>query len=190
MKKNLIVLTMFGTAALIAGCSMVDLASAVTPTSAPAGDFASAADTEAPAEPTATTPPVETPSDEPAAAEPVAPPVPFTIMLAFEADTVCGGAAFEFEYGVDVVDETMLLTQINAAITTIGPYDDSSGAFTATLSGLPGAETYTGVLTTEAADDGVVRVTMSGEYGYGDDAYFCDGGTSSQLFSGTTEVTP
>jgi hypothetical protein len=171
--------------AMLAGCASADFANApsVTPTG-PEKRGLTATPTFTPTTETRQAdPPTETPTPEP-----VALPVPFTIMLSFEADTVCGGAPFEFEYGVDVVDGIILLTQLNAGITTAGPYDAITGAFTASLSGLPGTETYSGTLLAASGAAGGTLVTMTGEYGYGGDANFCGGGTSSQLFAGTAEV--
>jgi hypothetical protein len=73
-------------------------------------------------------------------------PDTFTILLEFGEDTVCGGAPFSYEYQVTISGDTISLLQIYAGITTSDPYTSAAGEFATTLSGMPGTETYAGML--------------------------------------------
>ena len=120
---------------------------------------------------------------------PVVPDV-FTIFLDFEADTVCGGAAFTFEYEVTIEGDDISMNQLNANFISTGSYNRDTGEFTTTLPDMPGTETYTGLISAKFAGAGQTIINMTGNYGYGFDPNYCSGGTSSQDFSGETEVTP
>ena len=108
--------------------------------------------------------------------EPVVVPSSFTLTLIFDDDTTCGFEGFEFDYAVTLDETTITLVQIVNSLTSTGPYDPVTGAFTAIVSGLPGTETYTGTITASAAPDGgtVIRIE-DGLYTYADDPATCQG---------------
>lgn len=115
-------------------------------------------------------------------------PLAYLITLAFEVDTVCGGAPYENEYDVSLTADSITMIQLNAGITTSGPYDPVTGEFTTTATNLPGNETYTGSIDISSGDNGETSVAMNGETGYGNDPNYCSGNTSSQLFSGEASL--
>ena len=132
--------------------------------------------------PTATLAPTETPVSETlsdaadSGPELVDPPSPFTIGLVFEADAVCGYDGFAYDYFVTLSDDSISMLQVAAGITTSGPYDAETGAFTASLGGLPGTEIYTGVISATATIEGGSMVYMTGDYTYTDDPNLpCEG---------------
>ena len=108
--------------------------------------------------------------------EPAAVPSSFTITLVFTDDTTCGFAGFEYAYAVTLDETTITLVQIVNSLTSTGPYDPGTGAFTAEVSGLPGTETYTGTITAIPDPSGgtVIRIE-DGLYTYGDDPAICQG---------------
>lgn len=126
-----------------------------------------------------------TPTPTPAAQVPSV----FTLFLDFVADTVCGGAPFSYEYEVNIVEDTISLTQLNAGFISTGTYNATTGEFSTTLPNMPGTESYTGGITASFGPAGQTIVSMEGNYGYGFDPNFCSGGTSSQNFTGEVEAT-
>lgn len=96
-------------------------------------------------------------------------PSNFALTLVFSNDTTCNKKGFRFDYEVTLSGDSISLYQVAANITSTGPYDPATGEFTAIKAGLPGTETYSGVITAAVGADGQTVVTMSGTYSYGND---------------------
>lgn len=160
-KVSLVSLIVLAVAVFLVACSPTETLVA-TPTNTPAVLAPSAT----PENPT----PTPTPEKK---AEPTMTPTPeqelpsaFSLLLVFDADTQCGYDGFEFVYDVTLADDSITLYQVAADITLTGPYDSATGEFTAIVTGLPGTETFTGVV---SPGDAPGTVVMSGTYTYGDD---------------------
>jgi hypothetical protein len=147
-----------------------------------------------PALPTATEtlipylPPESTPSGETAVAPTTGASTntasKFRITLTAPA-TVCGDA-LSSDYDVTLTDTTITMLQIEYNITTTGPYNPATGAFTAIVTGIPGKETYTGTITFVTSGN-TTTVTMQGVYTYTDDPdYSC---STPDNFSGQATIT-
>jgi len=88
---------------------------------------------------------------------------------------------------VTLTETTITLYQIEFQLTSTGPYNPATGAFTSTVSGLPGTETYTGIVTLAPGAGGTV-VNMSGQYTYtGDPDWTC---SVPDQFSGQATINP
>ncbi|MBI3159682.1 MAG: hypothetical protein HYZ26_08815 [Chloroflexi bacterium] len=88
-------------------------------------------------------------------------PSSFTLLLVFGADTACGGTGgFEYDYAVTLTADSITMVQVVNGITSTGPYDPATGAFTAEATGLPGTEVFTGTVSLNGG------VTMEGDYTY------------------------
>ncbi len=112
-------------------------------------------------------------------------PLKFNITLSAPA-TSCGEGVSS-EYTVTLTETTITLYQIEFQLTSTGPYNPATGAFTSTVSGLPGTETYTGIVTLAPGAGGFV-VTMSGQYTYtGDPEWTC---SVPDQFSGQATINP
>lgn len=186
------------------GCSFItSIINPATPTATTPAP--SATSTATPLTPTATSTPLPsaTPSENPAAtgteipglapgtatlpapSTGVAFPVTFNITLNAPA-TVCGDA-ISSAFTVTLTESTISMYQIEYQLTTSGPYDPANGSFTSTRSGLPGTQTYSGVLTLTPGSAGTV-VTMNGQFTYtGDPEYTCP---VADVFSGNATITP
>jgi hypothetical protein len=91
-------------------------------------------------------------------------PSSFNITLFATGETVCKAKDFNAPYRVTIQGTAMSLLQVNANITTTGIYAPTTGAFTTTKAGLPGLETYTGLIRFSGT-----RIQMSGTYTYTND---------------------
>lgn len=91
-------------------------------------------------------------------------PSPFNITLFASGEAVCKAKDFNAPYRVTIQGTAMSLLQVNANITTTGPYNAATGAFTTTKAGLPGLETYTGLIRFDGT-----KIQMSGTYSYTND---------------------
>jgi|GEM_PF-2171528 len=91
-------------------------------------------------------------------------PSPFNITLFASGEAVCKAKDFNAPYRVTIQGTAMSLLQVNANIMTTGPYNPGTGAFTTTKSGLPGLETYTGLIRFDGT-----KIQMSGTYAYTND---------------------
>ena len=163
----------------LAACSTSSEVSAPTATGTEAA--IEGTDTPPPTKPK----PTETESVEEATEAPSLPDS-FSIDLVFEDEPVCGYDGFEFEYEFTIEGDMISLYQVAANITSTGPYAADTGEFSASVSGLPGTETFEGLLTIEAEiSSGESVVTATGIYSYGDDpGVSCEG---MWPFSGSTE---
>ena len=109
--------------------------------------------------PTPTSPPTATPTETPTAT-PVPLPSTFDMTLNFTNGT-CGGGTAQHPYTFTIEDSTLSLLQVDADITTTGPYDATTGAFNTSAPVSPGTEYYTGTITF----DGTL-ITVTGESAY------------------------
>lgn len=182
------------------GCSFFNsVIGKATPTATTPAPSATSTATQLP--PSATTTPTTTampaisattsPAPVEGPASPVAPvqgitfPVTFEITLNAPA-TVCG-EAISSNFTVTLTDASISMYQHEYQLTTSGPYDPSSGNFTSTLSGLPGTQTYSGVVSLTPGPAGVV-VAMNGQFTYtGDPEYTCP---EADIFSGQATINP
>ena len=115
----------------------------------------------------------------------VAYPMKFNITLSAPA-TSCGEGVSS-EYTVTLTESTITMYQIEFQLTSTGLYNPATGAFASTVSGLPGTETYTGIVTLVPGAGGTV-VTMSGQYTYtGDPEWTC---SVPDQFSGQATINP
>ena len=181
------------------GCSIMDLIAKPSPTSTTPPPTATA--TLTPLPPTSTVTPTfsstplvsATQSLDPAAgtataAAPVSGitlPVTFNIILSAPA-TSCGeGVSSEFT--VTLTESGITMYQIEFQLTSTGPYNPATGAFTSTVGGLPGTETYIGTITLTPGANGN-EVAMNGEFTYtGDPDWSC---TVPDVFSGQATINP
>lgn len=182
------------------GCSLIDsVINPATPTATTPPPSATATNTPLP--PTATitpsassTPLVTATESLDLAAETAtsAAPVggvtlPFKFNITLSAPATSCGEGVSSEYTVTLTESTITLYQIEYQITSTGPYNPATGAFTSTVSGLPGTETYTGIVTLTPGAGGTV-VTMSGQYTYtGDPDWTC---SVPDQFSGQATINP
>ena len=120
---------------------------------------------------------------------PTAPPLPanFVVTLAFGPDDICGYDDFVFDYDITLGTDTITMVQVVNGLTSGGPYIAATGVFTSTVSGLPGAEIFTGTISTAPdAATGGTAVLIDGRYTYTDDpGVSCEG---LWPFSGTVIV--
>ena len=183
----------------IVGCSVLESAiNPATPTATSPPPSATATITPIPPTATATASasptPVVTASESaelPEGTTPAAPsdstvtlPVTFNIRLV-APPTSCGeGVSSEFT--VTLSETAITMVQIEFQLTSTGPYNPATGAFTSLVSGLPGTETFTGVATFTPGAGGTV-VSMNGEFTYtGDPEWTC---TVPDVFSGQATIT-
>ncbi|HQZ53547.1 MAG TPA: hypothetical protein PLG23_08795 [Thermoflexales bacterium] len=91
-------------------------------------------------------------------------PGTFDITLVASGDAACNTRGFRAPYRVTIQGTSMTLLQVNANIATVGTYAPASGAFRTTKAGLPGTETYAGVILYAGG-----KVQVSGTYIYTND---------------------
>ena len=91
-------------------------------------------------------------------------PATFDITLVASGDAACNTKGFRAPYRVTIQGTSMTLLQVNANIATVGTYAPASGAFRTTKTGLPGTETYAGVIQYAGG-----KVQVSGTYIYTND---------------------
>lgn len=183
------------------GCSFTNaLTKTATPTATTPAPTATS--TQTPLPPTASNTPLPSPTDQATATPDGGPggatttsavppiagityPLKFNIVLSAPA-TSCG-EALSSEFTVTLTETTISMYQIELQLTSTGPYNPATGAFTSTVSGLPGTETYTGKVTFTPGAGGTI-VSMNGQFTYtGDPEWTCN---VPDLFSGQTTINP
>lgn len=103
--------------------------------------------------PTSTAGPTET-------ATPAPLPSPFSMTLNLTNGT-CGSGTSQHPYTFTIEGNTLILLQVDANITTTGPYDAATGAFNTTAPVGPGTEFYSGTIT---FDGTLISVTGQSAY--------------------------
>ncbi len=114
--------------------------------------------TPTPTRPRATPTPTVTPTATPTATPAL--PSTFSMALVFSNGT-CGDGTFQHPYTFTIDNSTLSLLQVDANITTTGPYDPTTGVFSTSAQVGPGVEAYAGTIALEGN-----VITVTGQYSY------------------------
>jgi hypothetical protein len=146
----------------VSSCGPLAATATPTPTVPPPEPTKPPTDTPRPrATATATSVP-PTPTDTPTATPTSPPPLPspFNVTLTLSNGT-CGSGTSQHPYTFTIDGVALSLLQVDASITTTGPYDPATGAFNTSAPVGPGTEYYTGTITY----DGTL-ITVTGQSAY------------------------